>query len=79
MIIGTSLGLLGCECGLGEGLMPAVAPPIATPAKYRSKPGVRLVSPYDIMRSGRTPKWYGRDPRYPLTNVSALIAKQVHP
>jgi hypothetical protein len=78
MIIGTSLGSLGCGCGLGEGLVPAVAPPIATPARYRSK-APRLVSPYDIMRSGRTPKWYGRDPRYVLTNVSALIAKQVHP
>jgi hypothetical protein len=79
MIIGTSLGSLGCGCGLGEGLVPAVALPIATPARYRSKVSTRLVNPYDIMRSGRTPKWYGRDPRYPLTNVSALIAKQVHP
>jgi len=70
MIIGTLLD---------TSLIPAIAPPITTPAKYRGRVGTRLVNPYDIMRSGRTPKWYGRDPRYVLTNVSALIAKQVHP
>jgi hypothetical protein len=79
MIFGTPLGSLGCGCGLGADSVPAVAPPIATPAKYRSKASVRLVNPYDIMRSGRMPKWSGRDPRYVLTNVSALIAKQIHP
>lgn len=83
MIIGTLVGgFSGCGCGLGADApalpIPAVAPPIATPAKYRSK-AARLVSPYDLMRSGRTPKWNGRDPRYMLTNISALLAREIHP
>jgi hypothetical protein len=79
MIIGTFLGSsLGCGCAFGADAAPAVAPPIATPAKHRGK-GARLVSPYDLMRSGGTPRWNGKDPRYMLTNVSALLAREIHP
>jgi len=71
MIIGTSLG---CGC-LGAGA-PVVPAPVVAPAPT-FKP--KLVNPYNIMRSGRTPRWSWKNPRYPLTNIAALIRSQVHP
>jgi hypothetical protein len=84
MIIGTPLG---CGCFGADAPVVPVAPavPVVVPTALVAKPkrvrgaGPRLVNPYDIMRSGRTPYWYGKDPRYALTNVAELVRRATQP
>jgi len=84
MIIGTSLG---CGCFGADAPVVPIAPavPVVVPAALVAKPkrargtGPRLVSPYNSMRSGQTPRWYGKDPRYALTNVAKLVRQATQP
>jgi hypothetical protein len=76
MIIGTPLG---CGCfGADAPTVPTPTVPVVKPKHVRGA-GPRLVNPYNVMRSGRTPRWYGKDPRYALTNIAEMIRRQAFP
>ena len=70
MIIGTYLGM-PAPCGCNQLYAGRFGVPRAS--------GPKLPSPYNIMRSGKTPRWYGKDPRYMLTNVDELIRRATQP